>query len=454
MKDTRCHRILRSRFIPSRRSVNREALLTTSKTMSPRRSRHLIISTRLSTSPENTKGVVSPHAIIVDLGDVPDGEPVTLFLTGWIFPTDTSINVSLFQNLQINPAFPYLQVRNSMGEWETVIDIIGLPAGKNKTIAIDLTGKFLSDDRRVKIATDMQIYWDAAFFSVGEDSDVPIRVTELSADRADLHYRGFSKMYRPTPHAPHLFDYDEVETTGQWRDLQGYYTRFGDVTPLLQDVDDMYVIMNAGDEMTVEFDADKLPPLQDGWERSFILYSDGWDKDGDINTLHSQTVEPLPFHGMSAYPYPDNESYPNGPRALAPSIGIQHAARESRFTGVRVNGTFASCRVGIAKSPISHLTAPPIARYPVLVGWALPTNRLLPCSCRVRTAHLPPLDIICALFSTSQSASRGKTGILAQAPVSPQKSSKGFGRFRRCITFRRMGDPIRGQGLGRHPSFR
>ena len=266
--------------------------------------------------PGEYQGVVSSHAIILDLGDVPDGEPVTLFLTGWIFPTDTSINVSLFQNPQINPVFPSLQVQDAAGDWETVIDIIGLPAGKNKTIAIDLTGKFLSDDRRVKIATDMQIYWDAAFFSVGDNDDVPIRVTELSADRADLHYRGFSKMYRPTPHAPHLFDYDEVETAGQWRDLQGYYTRFGDVTPLLQDIDDMYVIMNAGDEMTVEFDADKLPPLQDGWERSFILYSDGWDKDGDINTLHSQTVDPLPFHGMSAYPYPEGESYPNDPEHL------------------------------------------------------------------------------------------------------------------------------------------
>ena len=266
--------------------------------------------------PGEYQGVVSPHAIVLDLGDVPEGEPVTLFLTGWIFPTDTGINVSLFQNPQINPVFPYLQVRDTEGEWKTVVNIIGLPAGKNKTIAIDLTGKFLSSDRQVKIATDMQIYWDAAFFSVGDDNDVPIQVTELPPDRANLHYRGFSKMYRPTPHAPHLFDYNEVTTTGQWRDLQGHYTRFGDVTPLLQGVDDMYVIMNAGDEMTVEFDADKLPPLQDGWVRGFILYSDGWDKDGDINTLHSQTVEPLPFHGMSAYPYPEGESYPNDPEHL------------------------------------------------------------------------------------------------------------------------------------------
>ena len=266
--------------------------------------------------PGEYQGVVSPHAIILDLGDVPEDETITLFLTGWIFPTDTSINVSLFQNPRINPVFPSLQVQDAAGTWKTVVDIIGLPAGKNKTIAIDLTGKFLSDDRRVKIATDMQIYWDAAFFSVGDGKDIPIRVTELPPDRADLHYRGFSKMYRPTPHAPHLFDYDDVTTTGQWRDLRGHYTRFGDVTPLLQSVDDMYVIMNAGDEITVEFDAGKLPPLKDGWVRSFILYSDGWDKDGDINTLHSQSVEPLPFHGMSAYPYPEGESYPSDPEHL------------------------------------------------------------------------------------------------------------------------------------------
>ena len=278
--------------------------------------------------PGEYQGIVSPHAIILDLGHVPDGETVTLFLTGWIFPTDTSINVSLFQNPRINPVFPSLQVPDAEGNWKTVVDVIGLPAGKNKTIAIDLTGKFLSDDRRVKIATDMQIYWDAAFFSVGDGKDLPIRVTELSAVRADLHYRGFSKMYRPTPHAPHLFDYDKVTTTGQWRDLRGYYTRFGDVTPLLQSVDDMYVIMNAGDEMTVEFDADQLPPLQDGWVRSFILYSDGWDKDGDINTLHSQSVEPLPFHGMSAYPYPEGESYPSDP---------EHVRHQLEYNTRRVN---------------------------------------------------------------------------------------------------------------------
>ena len=262
-------------------------------------------------APGPYQGVVEPHAIVLDLGDVPNDTPVTLFLSGWIFPTDTSINVALFQNPGINPSFPSVSVKDETGKWKTVIDMIGLPAGKNKTITVDLTGKFLSDDRHVRIETDMQIYWDAVFFTVGTQ-DVPIEMTTLNPDSADLHYRGFSEMYRPNPHAPHLFDYQKVTTDGQWRDLAGYYTRYGDVNPLLQEVDDMYVILNAGDEITVEFDAARLPELKPGWVRDFILYSDGWDKDGDINTLTSQTVEPLPFHGMSAYPYPDTEHYPDG----------------------------------------------------------------------------------------------------------------------------------------------
>lgn len=262
-------------------------------------------------NPGPYQGVVTLHSIILDLGDVPNDEGINLYLNGWIFPTDTSINVALSQNRSLIPSFPSVSVKNAAGNWTTVKDMIGIPAGKNKTITVDLTGIFLSEDRQVRISTDMQIYWDAAFFTVGTQN-VPIKITELNPDSADLHYRGFSEMYRPNEQAPHLFDYQKLTTTPQWRDLAGYYTRYGDVKSLLQRVDDMYVILNAGDEITVEFDASRLPPLKTGWQRDFILYSDGWDKDGDINTLTSQTVEPLPFHGMSSYPYPSHEHYPDG----------------------------------------------------------------------------------------------------------------------------------------------
>ena len=73
-------------------------------------SRRSITATRLNTSRGCFKALLILTFIVLDLGDVPDDQGLTLFLTGWIFPTDTSINISLSQNPSINPAFPYLQV--------------------------------------------------------------------------------------------------------------------------------------------------------------------------------------------------------------------------------------------------------------------------------------------------------------------------------------------------------
>ena len=98
----------------------------------------------------------------------------------------------------------------------------------------------------------------------------------------------------------------------KWRDLTGIYTKYGDVLPLLLESDSKYVIMNAGDEISLEFTA-ALPVLPENWIRDFLFYNDGWLKDGDLNTAHGQNVEPLPFHGMSAYPYGPDDAYPNDP---------------------------------------------------------------------------------------------------------------------------------------------
>jgi len=141
--------------------------------------------------------------------------------------------------------------------------------------------------------------------------EAPVRVTELVPTAADLHYRGFSRTFRKGGrYGPHWFDYSVVSPAPKWRDLTGNYTRFGDVLPLLLEADDMYEIKNAGDETTIEFDASVLPEVPEGWTRDFLIHSVGWVKDGDLNTAHGQEVEPLPFHGMSSYPYGPDESYP------------------------------------------------------------------------------------------------------------------------------------------------
>jgi hypothetical protein len=185
--------------------------------------------------------------------------------------------------------------------------------GKDKTVIADLSGKFLSADHRVKIRTNMEIYWDYIFFS-DELSTAPVSSTLLEPVSADLHYRGFSGSFRKGGrYGPHWFDYSVVDKEPKWRDLSGNYTRYGDVLPLLTASDNQYIISNAGDETSVRFDAEKLPALKDGWRRDFLIHSVGWVKDGDINTAFGNSVLPLPFHGMKSYPPGPGDTYPADP---------------------------------------------------------------------------------------------------------------------------------------------
>ncbi len=261
--------------------------------------------------PASYQGVVEPHDLILDLGGFPASDSVTLYLNGWIFPTDASINVAMSQSRSDSVISPYLEVIGAGGEWTRTIDDLGFPAGKRKTVIADLTGKFPTPDHRVRIRTNMQIYWDRVFFSVGSPLG-ELRTTAMVPASADLHFRGFSREYRKGGrYGPHWFDYEEVSTEPRWLPLEGTFTRFGDVLPLLLTSDDRYVVMGPGDEATIAFDARRPPPLPPGWRRDFLLYSVGWVKDADLNTATGNTVSPLPFHDMSRYPYGPDEAYPD-----------------------------------------------------------------------------------------------------------------------------------------------
>jgi len=116
------------------------------------------------------------------------------------------------------------------------------------------------------------------------------------------------------PDGPDLFDYNQPLSSEQephWPDVAGAYTRLGDCAPLLRQVDDEYAIVGPGDELRMLFDRRKLPALPSGWNRDFVLISDGWTKDSDPNTVTGETVGPLPFHGMKHYPYGPDESFPS-----------------------------------------------------------------------------------------------------------------------------------------------
>jgi hypothetical protein len=179
---------------------------------------------------------------------------------------------------------------------------------------VDLAGKFPTADHHVRIRTNMQIYWDQAFVARDLPSSAA-KTTTLQPLSADLHYRGFSRMYRKGGrYGPYWFAYDDVAKETPWRPIEGAFTRFGDVLPLLRNPDDMYVIMGPGDEATIQFDASSATALPNGWKRDFLLYSDGWIKDSDLNTAFGTTVGPLPYHGVKAYPFDSGEAYPTDRR--------------------------------------------------------------------------------------------------------------------------------------------
>ena len=260
--------------------------------------------------PLRYQGVSELHDLVLDLGDFGPGDPVQLYLRGWIFPTDASINVALSQSQALGTVMPHLQVIGADGTWETAVPALSFPSGKNKTIVQDLTGLFPTSDHRVRIRTNMNIYWDEAFFTVG-GVEAPTRLTVLEPAAAELHYRGFSREYRKGGRdGPPWFDYGTVSRDPRWRPLAGRFTRFGDVLALMHEADDRYAIMGPGDELSLRFDATDLPPLPEGWTRDFLIYSEGWLKDSDLNTAAGWKVDPLPFHGMTSYPYGPDQAYP------------------------------------------------------------------------------------------------------------------------------------------------
>ncbi|WP_420450058.1 FG-GAP-like repeat-containing protein [Candidatus Palauibacter sp.] len=255
--------------------------------------------------PGRFQGIAEPHELILDLGPEAASGDVTLFLTGWIFPTDASINVAIGQSDALQPHFPELDVMGRDGGWQPAIPGLSFPSGKDKTVVADLRGLFPTEDRRVRIRTNLMVYWDEAFFTTGpaHPAEDEARVTSVMPAASDIHHRGFAREFRKGGrYGPHWFDYNSVTVEPRWHDLFGLYTRYGDVTDLVAEGDDRYVIQNAGDEITLRFDAEAFPTLPEGWTRTFLIYSDGWVKDGDLNTATGDRVDPLPYRSLPGYP--------------------------------------------------------------------------------------------------------------------------------------------------------
>ena len=265
----------------------------------------------------NYAGVAELHHLELDFGSAlePAGaEGPILVLSGWVDWADGSSFRGASQAAGPGLIMPYLQVKNADGEWQTILEDMGIPAGKPKTIVVDLQGLLPEGSHELRIVTNLCVYWDEIFVSRkgGSQAEQPAVLTSLAPQTAELRFRGFSKpIVHPERKQPEVFEYASRRDFTMWNPTRGLYTRYGDVKSLLKTTDDQYVIMGSGDELRLLFDAKALPPLPDGQTRSYLLFVDGWAKDGDANTAHSQTVGPLPYHGMPQYPFaaapPDTE---------------------------------------------------------------------------------------------------------------------------------------------------
>ncbi|MGH9838775.1 MAG: FG-GAP-like repeat-containing protein [Blastocatellia bacterium] len=269
------------------------------------------------------QGVTRDHWVELELGeDAPRDKKLYLIGHGWLHPTDATINIATGQNSAPPPQGLILEVPDARGNWVTAKSGLGFLSGKLKTMVVDLDGAFRAGaPRRLRLRTNLEIYWDKlewAEAAASQNSGDQIKIQRMDATSAELRYRGFSRFTQANASSPELPDYNWLEGTApRWRDLAGYYTRYGDVREPLAKTDDRMLLMNAGDELRLTFPALPAPPAN--WARDFVMIGDGWTKDGDYNCLYAATVLPLPFHGIRDYNtaptrLEDNPAYKRHPR--------------------------------------------------------------------------------------------------------------------------------------------
>jgi tetratricopeptide (TPR) repeat protein len=258
-------------------------------------------------------GFANLHALTLDLGSVDAQSPLKLLMTGYVnYFSATSLYAAWQAN--VKPISPYVEAQLPDGTWQRIAGEAGFPAGLERTIVVDLTGKLPAGTRRIRLMTNLEIYWDQVLIDNGREAES--RSTEIPLARATEHFRGYPKQIEGKSPGDLDYDYNRVSLTGPFQHQRGNYTRLGDVTPLVKGVDDRFAIFGSGEEIALEFDSTKLPALPAHWKRDYFFYANGYVKDMDWWDASPFTVAQLPFHGMSKYPYAQPEKFPEDADAL------------------------------------------------------------------------------------------------------------------------------------------
>ena len=315
------------------------------------------------------QGFAKPHSLTLDLGEPYHGGPLWLLLHGEVeyFSANSMYAAS---QAGIQAISPYVETLDRNGRWKRVIDDMGFPAGGPRTMTADLTGKLPAGIQKIRITTNLQVYWDniliartpqahadaepasggrhaersrssggaklrriagmseagarsrnpeqseGALSTKSDRADashtttIPTRVTAVPLAHADLRFHGYPLKIEGTPPGNVQYVYEKVSATGPYTRPAGTYTRYGEVTPLLTATDDKLAVFGSGDEVRLDFDPSNLPKLPQGWVRDYFFAANGYEKDMDFYAAEGNYVAPLPFLSMGEYPYTPKKSFP------------------------------------------------------------------------------------------------------------------------------------------------
>jgi Flp pilus assembly protein TadD len=259
-------------------------------------------------------GFAKMHTLELDLGEPYRGGPLWLLMHGEVeYFSANSMYAADQAGLQ--PVAPYVEALSTDGKWNRVVDDMGFPAGGARTITADLTGKLPIGTQRIRIGTNLQIYWDSILIDrATQDRD--LRISAVPLAKADQRFHGFPLKIENQPPGNVEYIYEKASATGPYTRPAGSYTRYGDVLPLVSSFDDRLAVFGSGDEVALDFDPAKLPALPKGWARDYFFVANGYEKDMDFYAYHGDEVDPLPFRNMGTYPYPKGKSYPLDPTHL------------------------------------------------------------------------------------------------------------------------------------------
>ena len=265
------------------------------------------------------QGFAKTHSLTLDLGEPYRGGPLWLLLHGEVeyFSANSMYAAS---QAGIQAVSPYVEAlvsneHDTKENWKRVVDDMGFPAGGPRTMTADLSGKLPLRTQKIRITTNLQIYWDGILINRTEQppnqvAGHTVHLTPVPLVRADLEFHGYPLKIEGRPPGNVQYIYEKASATGPYTRPAGTYTRYGDVLPLLAATDDKLVVFGSGDEVRLDFDPSKLPALPRGWVRDYFFAANGYEKDMDFYAADGNYVAPLPFLSMGEYPYAPKKSFP------------------------------------------------------------------------------------------------------------------------------------------------